>query len=199
MALKLSVKIGDVTNLSDARYAAGMGVDYIGFNINSTSENFVGPKVFKEIVNWISGVGIIGEIGTQKINSTSSEDQYPSYLMETSNANIASTNEEFVFRIDATKLTNDDLEKLLAQKENILFFILEVTADQLKNNSLFLAQLCASRPIYFSTNFDEILLDTIITSIKPKGIEIKGGLEDQPGFKDYDGIADVLEWLEEDD
>ena len=48
MGLKLSVKIGDVTNLSDARYAAGMGVDYIGFNVDTNSTNFVTATKFNE-------------------------------------------------------------------------------------------------------------------------------------------------------
>ncbi len=194
MALKLSVKIGDVTNLSDARYAAGMGVEYIGFNIDSTSKNFVTSSIFKEIVNWVSGVGIIGEIGMQKPDN---QEDYPTYLTETTNLTL--TNNECVLRIDGKGASTSDIEKLLKEKSNVLFFVLELTTEQIENNLAFFAQICTNNTIYISTEFNEQLLEKIVTTVKPTGIEIKGGLEDQAGFKDYDGIADVLEWLEEDE
>ena len=196
MALKLSVKIGDVTNLSDARYAAGMGVDYIGFNIDPSSENFVTAKTFEEIINWISGVGIIGEMGSAPKDSIN---DYPSFLLETSNPKDIEIDGEFVYRINAKNLAFDSLENNLKTENNVLFYVLEVTNKQLEDNLSGFANLCSLFPIYLSTDFNEHFLEKVVNTIKPKGIEIKGGLEEQPGFKDYDGIADVLEWLEEDD
>ncbi len=194
MGLKLSVKIGDVTNLSDARYAAGMGVDYIGFNINSSSANFVSPSIFKEITNWVSGVGIIGEIGdTEPANKS----EYPAFLSETTDA--SNLIEESVFRVDATQLSIDSVKNLLPKAGKAVFTIIELTTAQIESSSPELATLCADWPIYISAKFSEDLLEAVVEKIKPQGIEIKGGIEDQPGFKDYDGIADVLEWLEEDD
>ena len=193
MALKLSVKIGEVSNLSDARYAAGMGVDYIGFNINSNSNNFVNPETFKEIVNWISGVGIIGEIGN---NTIEHNENYPDTLIETTNPSIANELEEFIFRINAIDLTQ--IESTLKSIDKALFFILDVSPSQINESQELLTNLCASYPIYLSSNFKEDLLEKVVNSIKPKGIEIKGSLEDKPGFKDYEGIADVLEWLDVD-
>lgn len=195
MALKLSVKIGDVTNLSDARYAAGMGVDYIGFNINTSTTNYITPKVFKEIVNWISGVGVIGEIGKQTPDSV---DEYPTYLTETTDLGLAKSTDDIIFRIEAKELPIEEIKNQLSL-EGIRFFIIELTSHQVKNTIEQLAELCAQHPIYISTDFNEAILESVVDKIKPKGIEIKGGLEDQPGFKDYDDIADVLEWLEEED
>ncbi len=37
MALKTIVKVGNITNLSDARYCAVMGVDMLGFCLNKQS------------------------------------------------------------------------------------------------------------------------------------------------------------------
>ena len=193
MALKLSVKIGDVTNLSDARYAAGMGVDYIGFNINHNSEHFVTPEVFSEIINWISGVGIIGEIGE---TFAKGNDAYGAILLETSNASVAQTLNKFVFRLDGTSIDIQEVKDKIAQNPNASFYILELTPDTLVANEQDIVELCSKHPIYLSSEFNETLLDKVVNQLKPEGIEIKGGLEDQPGFKDYDGIADVLEWLE---
>ena len=196
MALKLSVKIGDVTNLSDARYAAGMGVDFIGFNIDSKAENHVTPTAFNQIVNWISGVGIIGEIGN---NPNELEEGYPDFLTESANASLLPAAQEAVLRINGTNIAIADLKPLVETQKGVLFFVVELSALQIEENVQLLNELCAKYPIYISTDFTESLLEIITNQIKPKGIEIKGSLEEQPGLKDYDGIADVLEWLEEED
>src|ERR1041385_6500820 len=44
------VKVGKVTNLSEARYCAGMGVDLLSFPISS-----IDPKTYQEITNWVAG------------------------------------------------------------------------------------------------------------------------------------------------
>ena len=64
MALKTLVKLSNVNNLSDARYAAGMGVELIGFDLDESSENYVDPDQFHAITNWISGVKFVGELST---------------------------------------------------------------------------------------------------------------------------------------
>lgn len=121
MALKLSVKIGDVTNLSDARYAAGMGVDYIGFNINPDSEHFVTSDKVAEIINWVSGVGIIGEIG-EKLPIE--DNGYGSMLIETSNIELESKLDEYVFRIDANAATPNRIEDLICRASKARFYVL---------------------------------------------------------------------------
>lgn len=193
MALKLSVKIGDVTNLSDARYAAGMGVDYIGFNINPDSEHFVTPETYNEITNWISGVGIIGEVGNSYPENS---DEYVSFLPETHNQELAHRLDSYVLRLNVDVFSIDEIRAALDNASGAEFYILEASAKWLNEHTMEMKALCNSNTIYISSEFDPDILDTIVNTIKPQGIEIKGSLEDQPGFKDYDGIADVLEWLE---
>jgi phosphoribosylanthranilate isomerase len=50
MSLKTKVKAGNITNLSDARYCAGMGVDWLSFPAEK-----VNPVKFKEITDWVTG------------------------------------------------------------------------------------------------------------------------------------------------
>ena len=61
MALKLRVKLGGVNNLSDARYAAGMGVEAIGFGIDKEQQGFLDPEAMHAISDWIAGIEIVGE------------------------------------------------------------------------------------------------------------------------------------------
>ena len=63
MALITKVKAGGINSLSDARYFAGMGVDWLGFSVNPDSENFVSLSLYKDIAGWISGPQRVIEIG----------------------------------------------------------------------------------------------------------------------------------------
>jgi phosphoribosylanthranilate isomerase len=62
MPLKSVVKVSHISNLSDARYCAGMGVDMLGFTVRPGREHYMGPAVFQEIRGWISGPKIVAEL-----------------------------------------------------------------------------------------------------------------------------------------
>ena len=67
MALKTMVKVGQITNLSNARYCAGMGVNMLGFVVDDGSEFFISPEQFREISGWVAGVEFVGEISGSQI------------------------------------------------------------------------------------------------------------------------------------
>lgn len=62
MSLKSIVKVSHLSNLSDARYCAGMGVDMLGFGVIPGGVHFMPAKIFQDIRGWISGPRIIAEL-----------------------------------------------------------------------------------------------------------------------------------------
>jgi hypothetical protein len=64
--LKTKVKVSSIENLSDARYCAGMGVEWLGFPLAMPLEKFA------EIRNWLAGVQIVGEASGLKPEEISS-------------------------------------------------------------------------------------------------------------------------------
>ena len=62
MGLMIPVILNSVNNLSDARYAAGMGVDWMGFQVDKEAERYVSPELFKAITSWVAGVQMVAEI-----------------------------------------------------------------------------------------------------------------------------------------
>ena len=55
MALITKVKAGSVSSLSDARYFAGMGVDWLGFDIDPDSPHYVSPELYQSLAGWVTG------------------------------------------------------------------------------------------------------------------------------------------------
>ncbi|MBX2950956.1 MAG: hypothetical protein KF870_00520 [Leadbetterella sp.] len=75
--LNKKVLVKSVTSLSEARYCAGMFVDYISFDLNEESEYYVPKKKLEEIRGWLSGVKILGSLGTADVSLiTASLEEY---------------------------------------------------------------------------------------------------------------------------
>ncbi|MEY3451559.1 MAG: hypothetical protein RL711_1385, partial [Bacteroidota bacterium] len=71
MKLKTLVKVGNISNLTDARYSAGMGVDMIGFSLDEDDPAYLTIDEINAITGWISGVKLVGEtkeFNIEKIN-----------------------------------------------------------------------------------------------------------------------------------
>ncbi len=62
MPLKTLVKVSHLSNLSDARYCSGMGVELLGFRAIPGSEHHIAPEEYQDIRGWIAGPGIVAEL-----------------------------------------------------------------------------------------------------------------------------------------
>jgi phosphoribosylanthranilate isomerase len=194
--LKTKVILSSVTNLSDARYASGMGVDYIGFAINPDNERYVTAESAQMIKGWLSGVRIIGEIDSFPVNNMAA---YPLDFVQTNNPALVDDFDNPVLFQDVDTLKIEQLATTLettAGKVN--FFILRVPAGQLSSFHQQLSDICSRFPVFIATDFNSASLQNVLDKLKPKGIVLYGSIEEKPGFSSYDGIADILEQLEED-
>jgi hypothetical protein len=62
------IKLSNINNLSDARFAAAVGIDYIGFCFDADDASYIPPVKAKEIFEWTSGINIVAEFGEQRID-----------------------------------------------------------------------------------------------------------------------------------
>ena len=181
--LQRFVKVSDVSNLSVARYCAGMFVDLIAFNVDEEDENCISLEKYKEIRGWLSGSKIVIETKSSDISKirTKIENYQPDYI-QFSDINLL--NEDFgIGKILAT----ERFENL--ELENVAFYQI---------NSLENAQINAinSQKIILNlTNnyFDKSLLEN--TSFH--GFNLHSSREERPGFQDFGDLMDILEALDE--
>ena len=192
--LKTKVILSNVTNLSDARYASGMGVDYIGFNINPANDQYVTPEQVKMITDWLSGVGIIGNIENL---ADYKNDDYKTDFVQTSNIGVVDKTENTIFTLDFNIDDQVRTHHILSElKDKAAFFVLNVKEAVLFSHKNVLTNMCNVFNVFISTNFVDKTIDLTLNEIKPMGIVIYGSKEEQPGLSSYDGIADILEKIE---
>lgn len=181
MPLKTVVKVGNISNLSDARYCSGMGVDMLGFGVLDGQQNYISPKLFQEIRGWVSGPKIVAEIyGLTSIDQLSSivENYAPDYF-ELSSA-------EFI-RFEHHLTLPCIVSGQIRSDAKIIYQILD--ESEAKNYT-------GGAKLLVKPASAENVLD-LISAPNVAGVALDGTPELRPGFKDYSDLADVLEKLDE--
>jgi phosphoribosylanthranilate isomerase len=202
------IKASRITNLTDARYFAAKEVDFLGFNLEESTEGYLDPMYMKAIREWVEGPKIVGEFSRSPL----------AYVREAA----------AFFGLDAVQVTADYLAQL-ADLEG-LEVILEAPTDmphssfiahrffeeaapfvsyflvkmdiapplseilKLAESSL-LKKICANYPILLQIEAGAERLPEILEVLKPAGLSLVGGEEEQVGVKSFDEIEAIFGFL----
>lgn len=184
MSLSKRVKVGNITNLSDARYCAGMGVDYLSF-----PSDRIDPKTFGEITGWISGP----QFGLELKNDHPPIESYQPGFIE---LNLSEPLESANGKPIAVKANAEELslyrDRLILHKSQIIF--LELHSFSFTELQKAIQELREDFHVfvkYEGGNIDEYL------QLPVDGLSLDGNPEERPGLKEYP-IAEILEKMEVD-
>jgi len=202
MALKTIVKVGNISNLSDARYCSGMGVQYLGFSLDSNSKDYVDKNTLKTIKDWIVGPVIAGELPSSNLPAIKETiEQYDIDCIEISNPEIFSMSSMItlpvILKLNISAFQNpEELRNVMAYaNDKVLFFLLDKSANAVIQTDDIL-KLAAHFKIMIGYAIDKNNIHSWIDGTEIYGISLKGGSEIKTGFKDYDELADILEEIE---
>lgn len=199
MTLKTMVKVGQITNLSNARYCAGMGVNMLGFVVDDGSEFFISPELFREISGWVAGVEFVGEISGSQIPELTGYSF--SYLQVSDRALpeiVHASGYACIFYINTANYVPEHIAQIMEEQQKyVSYFLLEgLNPDILDDAELErITTWAASYPVWLGSGITPHNLKKLLTS-GIRGIALYGGTESKPGFKDYDELADILEALD---
>ncbi len=200
MALKNFVKISSISNLSDARYCAGMLVNILGFNIDNTTKNYVSVADFSEITNWVTGVPFAGEFSTCTIEDIKiAITKYTIDFIQIDQINlleeVKKLGKSIIFRLNINK------ESELRQLKEKLFFLKKYAKIIIIKSENFALHTQLDNHIKDTDDNYKILkgygIETIQKNNQFSGLELEATEEERPGYKDYGQIMDVLELIEE--
>ncbi|MBE9460517.1 hypothetical protein ACFP1I_02595 [Dyadobacter subterraneus] len=205
--LSRTVKISNVTNLSDARYCAGMGVEMLGFSIDEDSPNYISPKKFEEICSWLAGVQLVAETSqTDPELLLKALADYPVHFVQVESPGLLTYLQSelslpLILRVSVDTYDTDDIFSIFSRYgDTVAYFLLESDANtdlnQDWNNAL--SQLVKEYPILIGFGLDDEITVNKLTETFPEiGIALRGSEEIRPGYKDFGSMMDILEALEE--
>lgn len=204
MGLTVPVILNSVNNLSDARYAAGMGVDLMGFEVEEGVDRYVNPDLFKAITAWLSGVQTVASVSILNPSTLAfiQEHYQPDFIQFESVEGISQSDlseiaciQKIIIPLNSELAVLTQIKKQMYDEANFILLELFDWADW-KNNKEIISQVNAHHTILWALPIEKEDV-AFIHSLDLKGIALKGGDEHRPGWKDLDQLIDILEALEE--
>jgi phosphoribosylanthranilate isomerase len=187
--LKTKLYITGVTNLSDARYFAAMGADYLGF----VASEYVDSTVINEMIDWVEGPQFIAEldglewnedlielIESLKINGLS----YPSFWQDgfMNGKGVAFS------KINVNSAINSDTDYFILHQDKSVHQLSKQEISELQ-------VMCNSRLIYLDLPFEAKDIDSILETFKIEGLVLRGGNEVKVGLKSFDELDEIFDHL----
>ncbi|MPR35525.1 hypothetical protein [Salmonirosea aquatica] len=203
------VKISNVTNLSDARYCAGMGVDMLGFSVDEHSSSYVHPKKYAEIRAWVAGVRLVAESSEtdpRKLLALLAEYEFDALQVEDPDLLVylkSELDKPLLLRVDVDHYEADELDALMGRSAaEVTYFLLESAEEPELTDEWgsYLQTLGKEYPILLGFGLDQqVLVPEFVEELGISGIALRGSAELRPGYKDFGALMDVLEALEVDE
>ena len=203
------VHAASVANLTDARYFAALGVDYVGFQLEPGHPDSVTPTFVAALREWIEGPEVVGEFGGMALDDIVR-------LSQELGVQVVEVG-PFGKTRDVTEATGlpvlqsitlgPDLGPGEAQPildlnaTNVRGFILDFARNGLNWAALqqeptwmrWLETTCADFPVLLDVPAPADQVGEILGALNPVGVQVRGGEEEAVGVKSFD---DLDEWFE---
>ncbi len=193
--IEKKVLVKNISNLSDARYCAGMGVEYLSFCIDKDHEEFVNSARIKEITGWLSGVKIIietNDFNLEVIKEVKELIEIDGFLTKsiTIIEQLKSINENVFFETTEKELPITQIDGV----KNLVLNTINLEANFLEN----LTQNYNKLQIFIGYEIQSEDLSFINSNYPSLGFALLGSKELRPGIKNYDSLVNTLELLDMD-
>lgn len=175
--LSRKIIVQNITNLTDARYFAAWGVDYLSYNMDQDSDFFLPYEKVKEISEWVEGPKTLVESNSieflEGVDGNILGDMYSSLPVS----------KEAFYR---TSLS--EVKKGLPNGN----YIVKITTAELEEiKSLDKASLLGCTLFLDITELDFKHLD----ELPDYGLIIQGGEEEKVGVKSFEELDVLYDWL----
>ncbi len=196
MSLRTKALISSVTNLSDARFATGMGVDYIGFNIDEDSSDSISLTDFTAITAWLEGPTMVGEtsksLSTDKALELAKAFEVSHMISDSEDQIQAFKNAGMSTFLRTQVVSINEIEDIKTEAD----FIIIETAQEFSIDDFNTLEI--SKEVFIANSFNAENINNWIDQTKITGIGLRGSEEIRTGFVDLDEMADILEAIEVD-
>lgn len=204
--MDLRLKVCGITELEDARYLAGAGVDYLGFIQHEESPRYAPPSLASDIIEWVHGpspVGVFVNDGASQINAAVDEagfemaqlhGQEPPHVVEQVDCPVIKV---VHVRHDAS---SNQLRSLFERYEDTADYFLLDTHDSSvwggtgeSFNWRLARDLSSDYPIFLAGGITADNVRRAVETMRPFAVDLSSSLEEAPGQKSFEKIDAFLD------
>lgn len=207
----ITLKVSNIRHLTDARYFSARGASVMGFRLDPNANDFIRPEVVSAIIEWVDGVEFAGEFQhtgvDEMVNLGKSLKlnylQIPHFFEKEKIAEL--TDFKLIRQIVwQTNTCVDEVRELINDQAHLMAaFELNFSAAGLNplasegvdwedlNDLLQLHHIFINAPFSLDTIANLKKLDPL------PGLTFSGSDEEKTGFKSFENIDLILDYLEE--
>jgi len=199
MSFVTKVKLGNITNLADARYAAAAGVDYMGFCFEPGNENYIAPIKAKEIIDWTTGSSIVAEFGNQSLDEIKDISELLNVdVIEENNRllpdELKGLDKAVIKKIDTDQFDTLQLKTEIEAYKNVAdAFHLYASSGKTTIEADALKALCGDYQVMWGFDLSLDNVNDVLEAFKPFAINLSGGVEEKAGIRDFDEMNELFE------
>lgn len=210
---RTKIKICGITNLEDARFAAGALVDYLGFIFYEKSPRYIEPGEAGAIINWIEGpekVGVFVNQPLDDVNRIAKETglDYVQLHGDESVEYCGLVDKPIIKVIHIEEETVDYLLKhqveQYAEVADYLLFDTKIEGKWGGTGTAFdwniLKEIGDDISFFLSGGLNAENIKQAIEIVQPFAVDVSSSLEQKPGLKDFgkiEAFMDEIQSLEE--
>ncbi len=206
VTMSVKLKVCGITELEDARYLAGAGVDYLGFIQHEDSPRYAPPSLASDIIEWVHGpatVGVFVNDGAAEINEAVERagfevaqlhGQEPPHVVEQVNCPV----------IKAIHVRNDaapeQLRTLFERYEDEADYFLLDTHDSSvwggsgeSFNWRLARDFSDDYPLFLAGGIGPDNVRRAVETMRPFAVDLSSSLENVPGEKSFAKIDAFME------
>lgn len=199
--MELKLKVCGITELEDARYLAGAGVDYLGFIQHEDSPRYAPPALAADIIEWVHGptpVGVFVNAPADEVNAAALEAGFELVQLHGNEPPelVAAVERPVVKAIHVRHdASSGQLRALFERYEAVSdYFLLDThdanvwggTGDSF--NWRVARELSADYPIFLAGGIDANNLRRAVETTMPYAVDLSSSLEHEPGVKSFEKI-----------
>jgi phosphoribosylanthranilate isomerase len=180
MFLKTNVLVTNITNLSEARYCAGMGVQFLAFDPHT-----IDPQIVKDITGWLQGPEFGIDISANaELQTNINEYSYTFIVLRVDQLGLSVVGQCHRLFVKGN-LAN--ISAVVSESKAKFIIAEDWTVEELK-----------SAPINTMVSIANAELVDGYLTLPLAGFMLTGTSESKPGLMEYEHLSAVLEKLEVD-
>ena len=209
--MRPKIKICGLTTLEDARFAAGLGADFLGFVQHEASPRYVSPEKAAEIIGWVYGAQPVGMFVNTTPDAVNAACEAAGFAYAQLHGTESVEDCQQIDRpvIKAFRVMHDaSAEQLRAAMEPyrdvVELFLLDTAHTSLWGGSgesfnwRLARDLSADFPLLLAGGLTPENVAGAVETMRPWGVDVSSGVESEPGIKDFDRLSAFFDALADD-